>query len=265
MRVVAIIQARMGSTRLPGKVLEDVGGRSMLSRVVRRTRRASTLDEVVVATSTASQDDPILLECRRLGIGCFRGSEADVLDRYFGAAEAYRAQSVVRVTSDCPLIDWSVIDRVVSAFREGRPDYASNTLERTYPRGLDTEVMTREALARAWCEASEPYERVHVTPYLYRHPELFRLLPVIGERDASAARWTVDTPEDLLFVRTVYQRFGDTDRFSWQDAWTLVDREPELAKINGHIQHKRLEDETLAAPAPHAASDGLGVERRLAG
>lgn len=257
MRVVAIIQARMGSTRLPGKVLEDLGGRSMLARVVRRTRRASTLDEVVVATSTATQDDPIVTECRRLGIGWFRGSEADVLDRYFGAAETYRAECVVRITSDCPLIDWSVIDRVVGAFRESRPDYASNTLVRTYPRGLDTEVMTAEALARAWCEASEPYQRVHVTPYLYQHPELFHLFAVTGEKDASGGRWTVDTPEDLQFVRTVYERFGQTDRFSWHDAWALVEREPDLARINGHVEHKRLEDESLAPSAPSVAKHRL--------
>ncbi|MGI6417958.1 MAG: cytidylyltransferase domain-containing protein [Thermoguttaceae bacterium] len=257
MRVVAIIQARMGSTRLPGKVLEDLGGRTMLSRVVRRTRRSTALGEVVVATSTSVQDDPIVAECRRLGVECFRGSEADVLDRYFGAAEAYRAETVVRVTSDCPLIDWGVIDRVVGAFQQRQPDYASNTLVRTYPRGLDTEVMTLEALARAWCEAREPYQRVHVTPYLYQHPELFRLLPVTGEQDASEGRWTVDTPEDLEFVRAVYERFGETDRFSWRDAWTLVAREPELAKINARVEHKRLEDESLRLPAPQEARQRL--------
>lgn len=257
MRVVAIIQARMGSTRLPGKVLEDLGGRTMLARVVRRTRRSAALDEVVVATSTSVQDDPIVAECRRLGIGCFRGSEADVLDRYFRAAEACRAGTVVRITSDCPLIDWGVIDRVVSAFQQHQPDYASNTLVRTYPRGLDTEVVALEALARAWSEAREPYQRVHVTPYLYQHPELFRPLPVTGEQDASGSRWTVDTAEDLQFVRTVYERFGGTDRFSWQDAWTLVAREPELAEINARVEHKRMEDESLELPAPPEARHAL--------
>jgi spore coat polysaccharide biosynthesis protein SpsF len=161
MNIVAVIQARMGSTRLPGKVLRDIGGKTMLARVVRRMQCAASLSQVVVATTTSPADKAIVAECERLGIPAFRGDEQDVLDRYYQAAQAHRADVVVRVTSDCPLIDPGVVDEVVRAFLDAEPDYASNTLERTYPRGLDTEVMTMAALARAWREAQEPYQHAH--------------------------------------------------------------------------------------------------------
>ncbi len=239
-RVVAVIQARMGSTRLPGKVLLDLSGRTMLARVARRAGRATLVDGVVIATSVAPGDDPIVDECRRLGVACFRGSEQDVLRRYHDAAAHHRADVVVRITSDCPLIDPEVTDRVIRAFFEHEPDYASNILRRTYPRGLDTEVMTRATLARAFQEATEPYQRTHVTPYIYQHPESFRLLGVTGSRDESAHRWTVDSPDDLELIRAVYERMGDDDAFSWLDVRRLVDREPWLADLNRHVRHKEL-------------------------
>ena len=253
MRVVAIIQARMGSTRLPGKVLEDIHGHSMLNRVVRRTRQANRLDDVLIATSTAAQDDAVALECRQIGVPCFRGSEQDVLDRYFAAAEAARAEVVVRVTSDCPLIDGSLIDRVVATFCDQRPDYASNFLQRTYPRGLDNEAFHFEGLARAWCEAEAPYQRVHVTPYFYEHPECFRLLAVTHDTDLSEGRWTVDTPDDLRFVRSVYDCFGGSDRFTWHDVLALLAQQPSMASINAHIRQKHLRDETLTPESGPAA------------
>ncbi len=238
--VVAVIQARMGSTRLPGKVLRDLGGRTMLARVVRRTVRAKLVDEVVVATSTNSADDPVAQQCRQLGVACFRGSEDDVLDRYYHAAIAHRADVVVRVTSDCPLIDPEVSDRVIRAFLDMEPDYASNTLHRTYPRGLDTEVMTAAALERAWREATEEYQRIHVTPYLYQHPEQFILLPVIGREDLSANRWCVDTLEDLELLRAIYARLGPEDCFSWADVYRLLTEEPSLSELNCGIRQKHL-------------------------
>jgi spore coat polysaccharide biosynthesis protein SpsF len=240
MNVVAIVQARMGSTRLPGKVLLDLEGRTMLARVVRRLRRATRVDRVVVATSTSPADDPIVDECRRLRAACFRGSEDDVLERYFQAAGAYGAETVVRVTSDCPLIDPGVADRVIGEFLEVRPDYASNVLRRTYPRGLDTEVMTAAALARACCEAGEPYARAHVTPYLYQHPELFRLHSVVELQDFSDGRWTVDCDDDLRFVRAVYARFHGDDTFGWHDVYRAVAGDPGLAALNRHVRQKRL-------------------------
>jgi spore coat polysaccharide biosynthesis protein SpsF len=242
MKIVAVIQARTGSSRLPGKVLADVGGRSMLARVVRRAGRAERLDGVVVATTDRPADDAIVAECRELGVTVFRGSEEDVLDRYQGAARATDAGVVVRITSDCPLIDPEVIDRVVAALLADDADYASNTLERTYPRGLDVEAVTAEALAQAWRKAQEPYQRVHVTPYLYQHPDRFRLRSVTSGVDAGHHRWTVDTAEDLELVRALYSRLGNDDDFGWRRALVVVEAEPELADLNRRIRQKALEE-----------------------
>lgn len=242
MRIVAVVQARMGSSRLPGKVLKGLGGQSVLARVVQRLRRSSLISEVVVATSVSSGDEAVVREAERLNVGCFRGSEADVLDRFYRAARAFHADTVVRITSDCPLIDPEITDQTIRAFLNEQPDYASNGLERTYPRGLDTEAMTAEALARAWRKANEPYQREHVTPFLYEHPELFRILSVTNDIDCSAHRWTLDTPEDLEFIRAVYERFGDGDDFSWREVLRLVEREPALSQLNSHVQQKALKE-----------------------
>jgi spore coat polysaccharide biosynthesis protein SpsF len=241
LRTVAIVQARMGSTRLPGKVLLDVGGESMLARVVRRVRRAASLDDLVVATTAAPADAAVVDECRRLGVASFLGDEHDVLDRFYRAAQAHSAGAVVRITADCPLIDPGLIDRVVDDFRVWAPDYASNVLERTYPRGLDAEVISFPALERAWHEASEPYQRAHVTPYFYVHPDLFRLLSVTASpADYSAHRWTVDTADDLSFVREVVRRLAEP--FSWTDVLDLLAREPALADINRAVRQKALHE-----------------------
>ncbi len=238
MRIVAIIQARMGSTRLPGKVLKDLGGATVLARVVSRVRRFRFVNEVVVATSKDPADDLIMKECQRLGTRAFRGGEQDVLDRYYGAAREAQAEVVVRITSDCPLIDPGVSDKTVQAFLDVLPDYASNVLEPTYPRGLDTEVMAFAAIESAWSDAREPYQREHVTPFLYQHPERFKLLSVKGDHDYSQYRWTLDTPEDLEFLRAVYARSVNRQDLSWQDVLGMVEREPELAEINRHIVQK---------------------------
>ena len=240
MNVAAIIQARMASTRLPGKVLAEVGGRSMLEQVCRRVARAETIGRVLVATTTEPADEAIVAECGRIGLECFRGSEADVLDRYCRAAEAAEADVVVRITSDCPLIDPGVIDEVAGRFLAERPDYASNTLTRTWPRGLDTEAIAATALARAGRQATEPHQRSHVTPYVYEHPEAFRLLEVRGPGDNGDARWTVDQPEDLRFVREVYRRLGGSVTFTWEDVMGLVAREPALAEINRDVHQKSI-------------------------
>jgi spore coat polysaccharide biosynthesis protein SpsF len=238
--VVAIIQARMGSTRLPGKALIDIGGMSMLARVVRRVQRATTLDQVVVATTTNAADAVIVEECARLGVSVVRGSEDDVLDRYYQAAVTHQAQTIARITSDCPLIDPDVIDTIVNTFHESRADYASNVIERYYPRGLDIEVFRFAALERTWREAVAPYQRAHVTPFFYQHPDFFTLRSVTGAVNHSAHRWTVDTPEDLAFVREVYARMGNTDTFGWHDVLDLLEREPALVAINAHVEQKEL-------------------------
>jgi spore coat polysaccharide biosynthesis protein SpsF len=255
MRIVAIIQARMNSTRLPGKVLADLGGRTMLAQVVQRVCGAGLVDCVVVATSQDVVDNPIQEECTRLAVGCFRGDESDVLDRFHRAAEVHRAEGIVRITADCPLADPEVIDRVVRAFLDERPDFAANTLRRTYPRGLDVEVLTAPALAAAWRHAREPYQRVHVTPYVYEHPEQFRLLSVtVGEDLANPAtgdyedlrgflshwRWTVDAAADLEFVREVFRRLESVKPFSWRDVCRLIRQHPGLAEINGGVRQRDL-------------------------
>lgn len=240
MRVVGVIQARVGSTRLPGKVLLDLAGDAVLARCVNRTRRAQTLDEVVIATTAKPADDAIVDLCAERGWPCFRGSEEDLLDRYYQAAVAYQADVVVRITSDCPLIEPEIVDRVVREFLERQPDvdYACNVLpQRTFPRGLDTEVMRFDVLEQAWREDDNPAWREHVTPYIQRNPDLFRIHGVINGVDYSHMRWTVDTPKDLVFVRCIYDYFGH-DRFSWRDVLAVLEDHSEWLEINRHVQQK---------------------------
>lgn len=228
----------MASTRLPGKVLMEIGGETVLARVVTRVMKAASVEKIVVATTDSSGDDCIVRECHRLGVPCFRGSESDVLDRYYRASQAFACEAIVRVTSDCPLIDGGVIDDTIHTFRANRADYASNISPRTYPRGLDNEVFSVCALARAWHEARAPHQREHVTPYFYEHPEVFRIAGQRASRDYSQYRWTLDTTEDLQLIRTIYERVDNRGDFKWQDAITLMEREPELAALNSHIVQK---------------------------
>ncbi|MBZ5599815.1 MAG: glycosyltransferase family protein [Acidobacteriia bacterium] len=230
----------MGSTRLPGKVLLDLGGETVLARVVRRLNRATLVDEVVVATTDSAADDAIVRECERLGILSFRGSESDVLDRYYQTARACGAEVVVRITSDCPLIDPELVDETIRIFLEKHADYGSNVFPRTYPRGLDTEVFTAAALERAWRDAREPHQREHVTPYFSEHPELVRLVFARGQADYSGYRWTLDTAEDLELLRALYSRLGNRDTFHWRDALAVMEREPELAELNTHVMQKSI-------------------------
>jgi spore coat polysaccharide biosynthesis protein SpsF len=241
-KVVAIIQARMGSTRLSGKVLKDLEGETVLGRVVQRVRRARLVDEVLIATTNEPADGAIVEECERCSVAVFRGDEDDVLDRYYRAALACRAGIVVRVTSDCPLIDPEITDKTIAAFLDARPDYASNALVRTYPRGLDTEVMTVAALERGWRGATEPYQRAHVTPYIYQNPDAFTVLPVTGDADYSSHRWTLDTPEDLAFIRAIYARVEDRGNFGWRDVLGILDREPELVEMNRMVPQKAVHE-----------------------
>jgi len=242
MYTVAIIQARMSSSRLPGKVLLDLAGQPMLVRVVERVRRARTVDEVVVATTTDPADDPIEACCREHGYACYRGSMFDVLDRFYGAARQMGAEVIVRITADCPVIDPAVIDHTVSAFHAARADFAANRLpppwKRTWPIGLDTEVCSFAALERAWKEAQLPYEREHVMPYFYDVEGRFKVIVTQHDPDYGAQRWTVDTAEDLQLLSAIYSRFGGQDTFSWKDVLDLLEKEPDLAKINAGVRHK---------------------------
>jgi spore coat polysaccharide biosynthesis protein SpsF len=223
MRVVAIIQARTGSTRLPGKVLLDLAGEPMLARVVSRSRRAATLDEVVVATTTEPADEAIVELCAARGWPCFRGSEADVLDRYYRAALAYDADMVVRITSDCPLSDPEIVDshvnRMLAGWRE--VDFVTNMMRQTFPVGLAVEAMPFDTLARMHRLSTTDYLREHVTALAYKRPELFVVEHVLNDVDLSAMRWTVDTADDLALVRRIYDYFGH-DRFSWREALAVL-------------------------------------------
>lgn len=236
MRTVAIIQARMGSSRLPGKVLADIHGDTMLGRVVSRLRAARTIDEVVIATSVLADDDAIVTEATRLGCGSHRGSETDVLDRYLGAARAYNADAIVRVTADCPLLDAGVVDLVVSALVRD-VDYASNTHTRTFPRGLDVEAMHRDTLERIGRLGTSESAREHVTAFVMERPELFRVRQIVAVDDASQLRWTVDTSDDLALVRTLYALY-EPDAVSYRKLVEIVRSRPELRSFNAHVIQK---------------------------
>jgi glutamate-1-semialdehyde aminotransferase/spore coat polysaccharide biosynthesis protein SpsF (cytidylyltransferase family) len=229
--IVAIVQARMRSSRLPGKTIADVAGRPLLSHVVERVQSASRVDKVVVATTDQCADDPIAALCQIEGIQCFRGSEDDVLDRFYQAAQANGADIVVRITADCPLIDPAVIDKVIARFQVGDCDYVSNTLRYTYPDGLDTEVFSFAALERTWREGKKPSEREHVTPYL--RTGKFRVANVESESTVPLGkyRWTVDYPADLEFVRGIHEAFAGNKQFGCQDIFQLLKERPELATI----------------------------------
>ncbi|MFI5254872.1 MAG: cytidylyltransferase domain-containing protein [Candidatus Limnocylindrales bacterium] len=237
MRTVAIIQARTGSTRLPGKVMLPLLGEPLLSHVFRRTSRAERVQATVIATTTASGDDVIADLATHEGWPLVRGSEMDLLARYLQAARAHQADLVVRITSDCPLIDPELIDEVVAAVGEGI-DYASNSLEpRTYPRGLDVEAIRRRALEEADRADRDPASREHATPFIYRHPERFRLRRVAAPSDLSAHRWTVDTSEDYELVRRIYEALGRDD-FGWRDALAVVAAHPDWEALNRHVRQK---------------------------
>lgn len=229
---IGVVQARLGSTRLPGKVLLPVAGAPMLLRQLERLRRCRTLDRLVVATSEVGADDAIARMCGEHGVACRRGSLEDVLDRFRGAALAEGAEVVVRLTGDCPLADPAVIDHIVEVFLASGCDYASNTLVPTYPDGLDAEVMTFAALDQAWKEARLPSEREHVTPFIYKHRELFSCRNVANDVDLCALRWTVDDAADLAFVRAVYDALYPHDSaFSMAAVLDLLEKRPDIAAL----------------------------------
>jgi spore coat polysaccharide biosynthesis protein SpsF len=237
-RTVAIIQARMGSTRLPGKVLAELDGDTMLAQVVRRLRAARRIDEIVVATSTDDDDDAVAREASRLDTGMHRGSPFDVLGRFVGAARAYRADAIVRITADCPLLDPEVVDQVVGALTD-EVDYASNTHDRCFPRGLDAEALHRDTLDRIARLGTSPAAREHVTAFVMEQPALFRIAQIDAETDDSDLRWTVDTADDLAMVCGLYAALdlGGVVR-PYRDVVAAVRARPALAAGNAHVHQK---------------------------
>ncbi len=245
-RVVAIIQGRMSSSRLPGKILLDLDGEPMLVRVVERVRMAKTVDEVIVATTTDPSDDPAAQLCTERGIPCERGSLFDVLDRFYQAAKSHAADVIVRITADCPLVDPWVIDRTVRAFFETGADFAANRLpppwKRTYPIGLDVEVCSFDALETAWRDAIELHDREHVMPYLYEKPGRFHVHVVNAEEDYGHLRWTVDTQEDLQAVRGLFRLLDGRRDCTWQEILAIWQAHPELEMMNRAVNHKKYDD-----------------------
>ena len=243
MKVVAIIQARIGSTRLPGKVMKEILGKPVILWDLDRVSLSNLIDDIVVAIPYGNDNDVILNTIKEYNdkIVTTRGSEDDVLDRYYQAAVQANADVVVRITSDCPLIDPVVIDNVIEHFLDNDCDYCSNSVIRTYPRGLDIEVFSFKALEDAWNEAKKDYEREHVTPYIIENPGKFKLLNVANDIDISHLRWTLDTEEDFEFINAVYNKiYSKKQMFFMGDILKLLDRELELIDINKHIEQKQI-------------------------
>jgi len=230
-----IVQARTGSTRLPGKVLLDLGGKTVLARVLERAAASRSLSEVAVATGIGAENLPIVKFCAAKDIRVFCGSEDDVLDRFYQFAKLVKPKNIVRITADCPLLDPRVIDLVVQAHFRSGADYTTNTLPPTFPDGEDVEVLTFRALERAWNAATLMSEREHVTPYIRNHPRIFKIRSVRNAVDLSGKRWTLDNPEDLKFISAVYRAFKGRGMFGMDDILRLLSKRPELEKINGAI------------------------------
>jgi len=230
---MAILQARVSSTRLPGKVLKPIMGYPMLQRQIQRVQRAATIDFLVVATSTQDSDAPLADLCTKLGIPCFRGSLEDVLDRYYQAAKPYQPDHVIRLTGDCPLADPGLIDTIVNHHLKGGFDYTSNTIDPTYPDGLDVEVFTFAALTRAWNDARLLSEREHVTPFIKKNPDVFSISNVTGPVDYSHLRWTVDEPEDFQLITRIYEAlYPQNPEFTTEQILDLFENHPEMLTIN---------------------------------
>lgn len=234
MMIIAVLQARFSSSRLPGKVMKDLLDEPMLYRQIERVSRSKHITRLIIATSNDQSDNPLEKMCHDKGINCFRGSLDDVLDRFYHAAEPFAPDHVIRLTGDCPLIDSDIIDSVIEMHLAHNNDYTSNTMPPTFPDGLDVEIMTWSALVAAWNNASLPSEREHVTPFIRKHSERFRLgnfKRTCG--DLSQLRWTVDEPEDLLFVRRVYDAlYQKNTAFTTDDVLELLRVHPKLNTIN---------------------------------
>lgn len=234
MKIIAIVQARMGSTRFPKKVMQYISGIPMIEILLSRLSKSELIDQIILATSEDPRNLPLTRYVKKLGYSVYQGSEHNVLDRYYKAAELYHADIVVRITGDCPLIDPGVVDLVITAFMGGEVDYASNNCPPTYPDGLDTEVFNFSALQAAWKQASKPYEQEHVTPYI-RESGCFRVLNIANEKDLSSERWTLDEPEDLEVIKGIVEYFLPRTDFDWLEIMKLRESHPELFLANRDI------------------------------
>jgi len=235
MKVVALVQARMGSTRLPNKVMKMIQGTPMIELLLTRLSMAREIDEIVVATSVDPRNLPLVAHVKQLGYGCEQGSENDVLERFVNAAKAHQADVVVRITGDCPLVDPALVDEVIRGFKTAGVDYFSNINPPTFPDGLDIEVFTFKALKEAGQQTIEPYDREHVTPYL-RAPGRFNTGSMQYIKDLSGLRWTVDELADFNVIERVFQHFAPSLDFSWTDVLDLQQQQPEIFNSSGWVK-----------------------------
>lgn len=234
MKILGIVQARMGSTRLPDKVMRPIHGVPMIELLIRRLARSRRLDGIILATSIDPRNEPLADHVRGMGYEVFQGSETDVLDRYYQAARPHRPDAVVRITGDCPLIDPELVDLVIGCYEAEHADYATNTMPPTYPDGLDTEVFAFAALEAAMARASTPEQREHVTPFIRESPA-FRRVNVASKVDYSGLRWTVDEAADVGVVSAVFDHFWPRLDFGWQEVVQIQETRPECFVSNRHI------------------------------
>ena len=231
-----IIQARTGSTRLPNKVMKNVCGRPLLQLMIERLQHSHYATNIIIATTTKSSDDTIVALMKTLNIPVFRGSETDVLDRYYQAAKKYEADIIVRLTSDCPLIDPKITDKVIKYYLDGKNkfDFVSNMHPPTFPDGLDTEIFSFHTLEKAWKEAKKPYEREHVTPYMWDNPDIFYVGNVRNDQELHfIERWTLDYEEDFYFIKAVYEHlYREGEFFYMEDILQLLSENPQIKQIN---------------------------------
>ncbi len=237
--IFAILQARMGSSRLPNKVMREIKGKTLLELYINRVKCSRLIDKIVVATTNLAQDDVIQKLAVKIGLECFRGSENDLLDRYYQCAQKYKADVVVRVTPDDPFVDYRVIDRAIQIFRDNQVDFVTNHFEPTYPEGLDVEVYSIGALEKSWREAKLLSEREHVFPYIQNHQDKFKIINFKQEKDYSHLRWTIDYERDYEMTKIIYDHLYDEKPiFLQEDILELLEKHPEISEMNVHIKRK---------------------------
>lgn len=245
MKVVCLVQARVGSTRLPGKILKKICGKTILHHEIDRLKKCKEIDEIVIATTDKEDDDKIVNEAKKLSVKYFRGSENDVLSRFYYAAKENNADIIVRVTSDCPCIDFEILDKMLIYFKdkykEKQVDYLSNTIKRTYPRGYDIEIFTFSALEKSYINAEKEYEREHVTPYIYDKTNNFLKLSFENKDDYSNYRVTLDTIEDFIVIKNIFENlYYKNPYFKLNDVVQYLNNNLHIVDINKHIEQKKL-------------------------
>ena len=244
---IAILQARMGSTRLPNKVLLKIKGKTLLELYINRVKQSRMIDKIVIATTIKSEDDAIEEIANKLGLDCFRGSENDLLDRYYQCAKEYQADIVVRLCSDDPFVDYQVIDRAIQIFKDNHVDFVTNHFEPTYPEGLDVEVYSIYALEKSWEEAKLLSEREHVFPYIQNHQDQFEIINFTQDRDYSHLRWTIDYECDYKMTKVIYDYLYEKKLiFLQEDILQLLEKHPKISEINAHIKRKEGVNRTKA-------------------